>query len=822
MPPSRAVAALALLLGLSAVPAAAQPVTPPAAGADGAGIYAPNEPGQTLKAGKVVRAFRITASPPAIDGALSDEVWTFAEATGSFTQRDPDNGEPASETTRLQFAYDDRFLYIAVICLDSSADGIAAGLGRRDEFPSSDYVGIGFDPRHDHLTAYQFETNPLAVQRDFFISDDDRFDFDYNAVWEVRTQMTDEGWTAEFRIPFSQMRFTASPNPGQVWGLNSRRQIRRKSELGTWVPKPRDERGEVSLFGHLVFDTPLSPPQRVEILPYALTRGERNASGSSDFGLAGGVDLRLGLGSAATLSATVNPGFGQVEQDPAVLNLSVFETFFPEKRPFFLEDSRTFVPPYGLFQVFHSRRIGRAPGRLALLAGDDLVERPDETTILGAAKVTGKSGGWTYGALTAATGREYATLRSNLSRLIEPATSYNVVRLQRDVLDGSSTVGGIATGVFREKSDDAFTGGIDYTLRWDENRVVWNGHWVATRAPGTGGIQNAGGGVTNFNVTHKYWNMWSHFDHFGRNFQVNDLGFFRTRTDRNGVDGGFAVQQPDPGRMFRSYGVNTCAGQGWNGDRLVFDRWACLNGYVTLLNFWNTNGGFTRRFETIDDIDTRGGPPILDPPGTFYFFNINSDSRRSWRLFTGGNGERGSEGDRETAWYATLQLQPASQFQFSISTRYVDGLETAQWITNLDANGDDVIDHVYGTLRRNVVDVTLRGTYAINRDLTFQAYLQPFVAAGDYENIRRLARPRSYDFEPVAIPSNPDFNTKSLRGNMVLRWEYLRGSTLFVVWDLSQTDTRPGEFNTVRNLRDAFGAPANHVFMVKVSYWVNR
>lgn len=351
-------AVLAILISL---PAAAQEV------------FAPNEPARALKQGKLVHALRIKTGPPVIDGRLNDEAWTSAQLANNFVQRDPDNGMPATEATHLQFAYDDRYLYVAVTCLESAPDAIAAGLGRRDQFPSSDYVGIGFDPRHDHLTAYQFETNPSSVQRDFFISDDDDFDFDYNAVWEVRTQVTEQGWTAEFRIPFSQMRFSASPEPGQVWGLNSRRQIRRKGELGTWVPKPRGERGEVSLFGHLVFEDPLAPPRRLEIVPYVATRGERAAEGTADRGAAGGVDMRLGLGSAATLSATVNPDFGQVEQDPAVLNLSVFETFFPEKRPFFLEDSRTFIPPYGLFQVFHSRRIGRAPGRLPL-AG-----RPEET-----------------------------------------------------------------------------------------------------------------------------------------------------------------------------------------------------------------------------------------------------------------------------------------------------------------------------------------------------------------------------------------------------------------------------------------------------------
>ena len=280
-------------------------------------------------------------------------------------QRDPENGAAMTEATRIQVAYDDRYLYIAILCEDGTPDGIAAGLGRRDELPSSDYVSVGFDPRHDHLTGYVFRTNPSAVQLDFAMTDDDRDDRDYNAVWEVRTQIGERGWTAELRIPFSQMRFAVSPSPGQVWGFQAERWIRRKAEHGSWVSKPRGERGEVSLFGHLVFDAPLTPSRRLELTPYTLTRAERDSTpdtgATSDFGAAIGGDARLGLGSAATLAVTVNPDFGQVEQDPAVLNLSVFETFYPEKRPFFLEDSRTFVPPYNTFQLFHSRRIGRTP-----------------------------------------------------------------------------------------------------------------------------------------------------------------------------------------------------------------------------------------------------------------------------------------------------------------------------------------------------------------------------------------------------------------------------------------------------------------------------
>jgi hypothetical protein len=808
----------ALFILLTPVLAAAQPA-----------IDGPGEPARTLKTGKVVHAVRIVSAPPVIDGHVTDEAWVSAPSATDFVQRDPDNGEAMTEGTRVHVAYDDRYLYVAVVSLDSAPGAIATGLGRRDQLPSSDFVSIGFDPRHDHQRAYVFRTNPSSVQMDFALTDDDRMDSDYDAVWDVRAEMVSGGWAAEFRVPFSQMRFTASPQAGQVWGFQAQRFILRKGEEGAWVGKPRGERGEVSLYGHLVFDESLSAPGRLEIVPYMLTRSERltgTAADGSPFAASAGADMRVGLGSAATLSATVNPDFGQVEQDPAVLNLSVFETFFPEKRPFFLEDSRVFVPPYGLFQLFHSRRIGRAPAHIALPDGDDEIDRPDDTTIYGAAKVTGKSGRWTYGGLTAATGREFAVVEAALQRterLVEPATSYNVFRLQRDVLGGSSNVGAIGTGVLRPGADDAFTGGFDYNLRWDQNRKYWNGHWVLTRAPGDGGLKNGGGGVMNFGIGRKHWNMWSHYDHFSRDFRVSDLGFFRTRANRHSLDGGLNLEQPDPGSRLRNYGVNMCAVNGWNDDRLLIDRAVCANSWVTFLNFWRAQAGLTRRLEVWDDVDTRGGPPILDPPGTFYYAFLNSDSRKSWRLNLGTNGQVGSAGDRDRAWSASLSLQPSTRLQLSLSTRHERGTAIAQWIENSDTDGDGDDDHVYGTLDRNVVDITLRGTYSLHRDLTFQAYLQPFVAAGDYQHIRRLARPRSFEFEPVTIDDDPEFNTKSVRGNMVLRWEYVRGSALFVVWELSQTDeSRPGTFSAFRDLRDAFGAGANHVVMVKATYWLNR
>jgi hypothetical protein len=788
-------------------------------------ILGPDEPVVPAKAGKLLHAFRVTGNTaPKIDGTLDDEVWGRAQSAGEYVQWDPDNGEPASERTLIQVAYDDQFLFIAIRCFDRTPSQISRGLARRDESPPTDTVSVKFDPRHDHQTGYLFTTNPSGLQADSYYYDDDRLDTSFDAVWEVRTTISQEGWVAEFRVPFSQMRFNVSPGPGQVWGLTSRRVIRRRSETSEWIGRPRGDRGEVSRWGHLVFDDVLTPPRRIEVQPYALARADRQP-GVAGTGYDGsvGTDLRLGIGTSATLSATVNPDFGQVEQDPAVLNLSIFETFFPEKRAFFLEDSRTFVPPYGNFQLFHSRRIGRTPGRFAVPAGDTVISRPAETTVLGAAKLTGKGSGWTYGALSALTSREYARLQSGGEALIEPMTSYNTVRLQRDVNKGTSNIGAILTGVFREKDADAFTGGIDYNLRWDRNRVVWNGHWVATRAPGPDNLATSGGGLTNFNFSRKHYGYSAHFDHFGRDFRINDLGFFRTRANRNDVNGSVYLEQPDPWKGFRRMQVGFYTAHDWNDDRLRLYRLVDTYGSLTFQNFWNVFSESGREFQAFDDLDTRGGPPILVPGRRFVYIGIGSDSRKSWRI----NFNVTRRWDDVEGWSnqigPSVSFQPSTRLQAALSTNYSAGRDIAQWITNTDVNGDGVVDYVYGTLRRNVVDVTMRSTFAINRDMTLQVFLQPFVAVGDYTDIRRLARPLSFDFEPAMLPYDPDFNSKSMRSNVVLRWEYVRGSTLYAVWNRSRADeSRPGLFSPLRDLGDAFGGAGPNVFMVKISYWMSR
>jgi uncharacterized protein DUF5916 len=794
---------------------------------------AAGEPNIPEKAGKELHAYRITGTPPRIDGRLDDEVWTAAASIDDLVQNEPDNMQPPTERTVVQIAYDDRYLYIATRCFMKDPSQITTALGRRDAMPPSDIVRLTFDPRHDHLNAYTFDSNPSGTQSDYLWFDDTRQSQDYDAVWEVRTEITAEGWNAEFRIPFSQMRFHAPAGETAVWGFNVRRDIHRRAEFDRWVPTPRGVQGFVSRFGHLVFPERPAAPRRVEVLPYATTRREDFATAAAEHNLDAGVDVRVGLGTSTTLSATINPDFGQVEQDPAVLNLSVFETFFPEKRPFFVEDSRTFNLTFGQFPIFHSRRIGQRPGRIALPDGDTLIDRPDQTTILAATKLTGKSAGWTYGGLAALTAQEFARVETTttdaggaeivrrLDRLVEPRTLYSVGRVQRDLRGATSTIGAIGTAVVRDGDADAFTGGIDYNFRWNRNQYQWDGHWIGTHAPISGVHENGVGGATRFNYNSKHVGVFGHLDHFSRRFRNTDIGFLSSRVNKTATRGGLSFGQPDPSKRLRNVFWFLNGGQEFTGDDIVIDRSFVTGMDIGFLNFWYLGWNTGYNFRVLDDLDTRGGPPIVRPGGNFYNLFIGSDSRKTWRLNVGFGFSRDEEGGWNGRIGPNVSFQPSPRLQTSVSTNFNTGETVAQWIENTDVTGDGLDDHVYGRLRRNIVDVTTRATYAFTRDLTLQLFLQPFVAVGDYTDIRRLAQPRSFVFESAVLADDPDFNRKSLRGNLVMRWEYRPGSTLFLVWNLSTSDTsRPGVFSPLRDLGDAFGADGTHVFMIKMNYWL--
>ena len=814
-----------ILVAGGACPASAQ--TTPAISRD--------EPAAADKAGKELHALRLGASPIRIDGRVDEEAWMRAGVISDFVQEEPDNMMPPTETTQVRVAYDDRYLYVAVELLLHDVGDLRDGLGRRGSAPPSDRVTIGFDTSHDHQNAYVFEVNASGVQNDFLMVDDTRFNGDYEAVWEVAAAQTAQGWNAEFRIPFSQMRFPAQAGTQTVWGFNVARNVFARGEQDWWIAKPRGAQGLVSRYGHLVFDDRLTPPRRLEFTPYTLGQMQHKSGAAAAGTGNAGFDLRVGLGSSANLSATVNPDFGQIESDPSVLNLSVFETFFPEKRPFFIEDSQSLSNSnFGQFPDFYSRRIGQTPNHFALLKNETLVRKPDTTTILGAAKVTGRTTRWTYGGLTAVTSREYGTVDQKMTaidggellvrdrKLIEPRAVYSVGRVLRNILGDTSNVGLIATSVVRERDLDAATLGGDVTLRRDQNRLVWSSHWVETQAPIDGRMRSGLGGASNLNFNRKHYAVFAHYDRFSRDFHNTDLGFLTSRANKNAVNGDLNLMQPDPHAVFRSIFVNVYGGHEWTTDNLDLSEWFGVFSNFQYKSFWNTYFHVQRNFQAFDDLDTRGGPPIFRPGNTFYNSGFNSDSRKQWGFGMRATGVRDDVG----GWWVVLapegRFHVSSRLVGSVGMEYTSARDSAQWIKNLDADADGTDDeHVYGRLRRHIVDITGRATYSFTRDMTLEAYLQPFVAVGDYSNIGRLARAKSFDFAPVTLDDNPDFNRKSVRSTVVLRWEYVRGSTLFAVWNLSTSDelARKGVFTPFRDLRGAFAAPGTSTFAVKLSYW---
>ncbi|MCC7263910.1 MAG: carbohydrate binding family 9 domain-containing protein [Candidatus Latescibacteria bacterium] len=778
---------------------------------------------------KAMVAVRVNPTAPKIDGVLDDEAWQHAPRFGGFTQRIPNEGQPATDSTTVQFAYDDKSLYVAIMCYDKEPDKIAAGLTRRDQFPySADWVHLSIDSNLDRQTAYSFFLTTAGALVDGYYYNDDQQDRTWDGVWDGRAHIGDQGWGAEFKIPFSILRF--SPQEENIMGLNVDRYTTHTRENVFWAFILEKEKGWVSRFGDLRGIKGISPPKSREILPYAVARStfepqnSANPNGRDSFTNLG-VDMRYGLASNISLNATINPDFGQVEADPAVLNLSVFETFYEERRPFFVEGGQLFQTP---FQLFYSRRVGRQPGRLGLPAGYEETNRPESTSILGAVKLTGKSAGKTsFGLIEAVTGEEHATGESvglGVHRfLVEPRTNYLVGRLQQDLFRGNSNVGVLATAVNRANSGAAYTGGMDWNLFWHNNMYQVSGQVVGSRAEDFGSIRSGYATQAELGKPSGLVQGNIRYEALSPGFDINDLGFV-SRVGTQALQAWLGPRQYQPFGPFRERDLDINVNIGWNYDRLVYQKEISISPDLELKNYWWIWGGVTHKFQTLDDLDTRGGPPIEKPASTSAWFGVGSDSRKSVGGDFSVDWERNAEGSTWRSVSLQIEARPSTQVEFSLQPRYTRNNNDAQWVANVDDNGDGTQDHfVYGELESQVFEVTGRCSWVFTRDLTLQLYLQPFVAVGDYGKYKELARPKSYAFTPYpGLSFNPDFRRRSLRSNLVLRWEDLPGSTLFLVWSQARQDRAANpELQPWGNLRRSFADEGSNLFLVKLSYWMN-
>ncbi len=793
---------------------------------------------------RTIRAVRATTAP-VLDGLLDDDVWNVAPIATDFTQRQPDEGEPATEKTAVQFAFDDEALYIAVMCYDSEPDKIVSRLTRREDWADRDWVSVNLDPHHDHKTGFYFVVGPSGWQSDGILFDDGNESETWDGVWEAATEITDEGWSIEYRIPYHVLRFAERDE--YTWGVFVHREVTRKNERSMWILHGSDDNGWTSRFGHLVGIEGISPPRHLEVLPFALGRvslTQADDGGSRDTDLFGstGLDVRYGLSSSVSLNATINPDFGQVEADPAVLNLSVFENFFRERRPFFVEGASVFSTPWvdivgigGPSTLFHSRRIGRRPGRFDIPDGAEELDRPDASTILGALKLSGKTqDGLSFGVLEALTAPEHARVSETASdgttverdHRIESLTNHFVGRVQQDVLK-ESKVGATMTAMNGEGFAPAYVGSVDGQHKWGDGGLTLFGRLAASRAGEFDDRKQGYEGALYFSK----WSGWLggqlYADATSRDFDTNDLGFMR-RADRVQTGGHVSARIKQPWALARESGFNLNAWSHWNldGDRLA--RGINFNNWHELKFYWWMHFGISRGFERLDDLATRGGPSMLLPADWEFFGSLGSDRRKIVTLRGHGNAGRSEAGLSKNARVGLdIGIKPASNLQVSLGPSLSSRSEHAQWVENLDANGDGEDDRfVFGELDQDVFELGARVSLAFTTTLSIQGYVQSFVTNGDYVAFRELARERSYDFTPVAqaeLSENPDFSNRSLRGNMVLRWEYEPGSTLFVVWSQNRSasfDTGDPDFTPFSSAWDSFTDDGEDVFLVKLNYWL--
>jgi hypothetical protein len=811
-----------------------------------------------------VRAHAIRAA-----GEVTDDLWSRAPAIDAFVEREPQEGGRPSQKTEFRVVYDAATLFVQVHAFDTDPARIVSYLTRRDDESPSDWIRVLIDSYHDRRTAYEFAVNPAGVKQDRYWYNDTQRDDSWDAVWDVKVSRDEQGWSAEFRIPFSQLRF--NPGDSLTFGFAVSRSIGRLNETSTWPLLARSANGYVSSFGELGGLSMHASPRKLELVPYvvsSLTRDHPNdnplvvpTAGDAAVGL----DVKYAVTPGLTFTSTFNPDFGQVEADPAVVNLSAFETFFNERRPFFVEGSGTFNFDSdcwdGPCSMFYSRRVGREPqGTDVLPDGDNVyTEYPAQSTILGAAKLTGRVGNMSIGVMHAVTQEETATVLAGGVRsqqAVEPTTNYTVARVRREFA-GQSSVGAIVTSTIRRLPDAlqfipdrAFSGGIDFDARFrrfysltgfvaastvrgapeaiadlqEDSRHYYQRpdassfSFDPTRtslggSSGRIGINKIGGQRVRFG---------SQVGFKSPGFDLNGAGFLR-RADERWMLNWLSLRSDVPNRWFRSRQLNFNEYSVWNsdGDRLV--NGGNVNANATFANNWEAGGGYALNASTLNDRETRGGPMMRFEGFDNFWSWVNTDNRRRLSLSAFNGAGWNGHGSRFHNYEVTVTYRPVSAITVTSGIHVDRGENNDQW-TDLVT---DTTDHyIFAHLSQTTVALTERLNFTMTPRLSLQLYGQPFVSGGIYNAFREIVNPRSPDYAaryaPFAYGSDPDFNVKSFRTTNVLRWEYKPGSTLFVVWQQArENDAVPRDFRFGRDVRDIFGVAPKNVFLVKLAYWLN-
>ena len=838
-----------------------------------------------------------------IDGVLDERVWG-APGAADFTQSDPLDGTAPTERTTVWVAFDKENLYIAARLSDSRPDLVVGRLGRRDEFVDSDWFYFGIDPYYDRRSGYFFAVNPSGSIADGTLSNDETKDPTWDGIWESAARVDGKGWCVEIRIPFQQLRFKS--RDAYTWGVNFQRDIKRKNETVFYAWKPKEESGFVSRFADLVGIRDIEAGRRFEIWPYAASRAAFSPAVPGDPFRTGreasanaGLDLKARLRSNLILDASLNPDFGQVEVDPAVINITDQETYYQEKRPFFIEGASIFNFGKGGPNVyrsfgwtdpafFYTRRIGRAPQGSVSATG--YADVPDWTTILTAAKVTGKVGkGFNLGVVSALTSREYAEIDVGGTRSeaeVEPLTSYVIVRGLKELGGGRSGIGFIATSVLRDLrpgsletalSGNAFALAADGWTFLDKDKA-----WVFAGWAGGTLVRGSQAYITRLQRSSLHYFQRPDIDYVrvdenatslsgwaGRfylnkqkgnivfnaalgaispGFEANDLGY-HTRGDVMNGHVEFGYQSFHPGRTFRRWEVTASYYRNYDfGGQRIGEYWY-LDGESQFLNYWTATLHLDYEPPKYSHYLTRGGPMAFYPSGSTVRVGATSDSRKALILKFSAYYRYHPSGGYNWSLGGGVTWKPSRNFSLSVSPSYTWRYSEGQWITQvkdpLKASSYGV-RYILSDIIQKTLPIEIRLNWTFTPRLSLQSFLQPYIATGDYSLFKELRAAMTFDFDVfgegastldfrdgiyTADPDgpdgparpfsfrDPDFSLKSLRGTVVLRWEYRPGSMLYLVWTQRRADTsHPGDFAFGRDLADLFRAPGDNIFLVKFSY----
>jgi hypothetical protein len=803
------------------------------------------------------RAVRAEVAPR-LDGRDDDVVWAVAPVTDDFRQFSPGEGQPARFRTAFRVAYDDRTLYVFVRAYDPRPDSLVALLSRRDVRTPSEWIKVVVDGYRDRRTGLQFIVNPAGVKRDATVYSDVNEDIAWDGVWDVATQVDGEGWTAEFAIPFSQIRF--NPGDAQVFGFGVWRDIGRYGERDAWPAYRPSFQTFASQLGDLTGIEGIGRARRLEVMPYAVTKSVSLPASPSTFAqeqqFSGGLDLKAGLTSNITLDATINPDFGQVEADPAVINLSAFEVRFEERRPFFQEGVNLFRCNGPCEGIFYTRRLGRTP-QLRADARDPLT-----SAIQGAAKVTGRfANGMQFGVVAVSSARE--TGRDGAT--IEPRTTSLVGRLVRDFRGGRSQFGTMLTALTRDLDDetapflrrDAYTvlvqgyhrfaqrwevsgysghslargseeaiartqlSSVHYHQRPDHGEAAYDPSRTSMQGSVTSGTLRRYAGRVRWETTTRYATP---------NTELNDLGFVTLINDAM-VRNQLSISNLVPARFYRRLNGVVNAEQHWTTGGLPTGFSSLLHGSAEFSNYWqayfswnNTQLGATHCVSC-----SRGGPAIRLSPRSSFFVGIDGDQRRAIVPFTELGAARGDEG-RSWSRFGNLGVtaRAGARTSVSLSANYERRTDDAQWLRNFGVTLSDTTHHAFTRLAQNIMGVTLRTNVTLTPELSFELYAQPFIATGEHSDLRELADARAEAYEARYVPFAPagftptDYNSRQFNSNAVLRWEYRPGSVVFLVWQQGRSGgAANGRFDAGEDLRALFGERPDNTLLLKVSYWFN-